>query len=141
MSQRHSVPSNVLETETDGTPWWKDAVVYQIYPKSFNDTDADGLGDIPGIVEKVDYLAELGVDAVWLSPVYASPQADNGYDISDYRAIDDQYGGMADFDELLAALHDRDIRLIMDLVVNHTSDEHEWFQRSRRGEEPYDDYY
>jgi len=141
MSQRHSAPSNVLATETDGSPWWQDAVVYQIYPKSFNDTDADGIGDIPGIVEKVDYLADLGVDAVWLSPVYQSPQADNGYDISDYRAIDDQYGDLDDWGELLAALHDRDIRLIMDLVVNHTSDEHDWFQRSRRGEEPYDDYY
>ncbi|CCQ33066.1 alpha-glucosidase protein [Halorhabdus tiamatea SARL4B] len=121
--------------------WWKEAVVYQIYPKSFSDSDGDGIGDIPGIVEKVDYLDELGVDAVWLSPVYQSPQADNGYDISDYRAIDDQYGSMADFDELLSALHDRDIRLVMDLVVNHTSDEHEWFKRSRRGEEPYDEYY
>ena len=121
--------------------WWKEAVVYQIYPKSFNDSDDDGVGDIPGIVEKVDYLDELDVDAVWLSPVYQSPQADNGYDISDYRAIDDQYGDLEDFEAFLTELHDRDIRLIMDLVVNHTSDEHEWFQRSRRGEKPYDDYY
>ena len=141
MGQRQS---GTLSSPTSGDgpqPWWKEAVVYQIYPKSFNDTDGDGVGDIPGIVEKVDYLDELGVDAVWLSPVYASPQADNGYDISDYRAIDDQYGTMADWEELLAELHDRDMRLIMDLVVNHTSDEHEWFQRSRAGEEPYEDFY
>jgi len=128
------------EAGTDD-PWWKEAVVYQIYPKSFNDSDGDGIGDIPGIKEKVDYLDDLGVDAVWLSPVYQSPQADNGYDISDYRAIDDQYGELADWETLLADLHDHDIKLLMDLVVNHTSDEHEWFQRSRRGEEPYDDYY
>ena len=129
------------QSEHDDRPWWKEAVVYQIYPKSFNDSDDDGVGDIPGIVEKVDYLDELDVDAVWLSPVYQSPQADNGYDISDYRAIDDQYGDLEDFEAFLTELHDRDIRLIMDLVVNHTSDEHEWFQRSRRGEKPYDDYY
>ncbi|QGN08006.1 alpha-glucosidase [Halorhabdus sp. CBA1104] len=121
--------------------WWKRADIYQIYPRSFNDSDGDGIGDIPGMIENVPYLDELGVDAVWLSPVYASPQADNGYDISDYRAIDDQYGELADWEELLAALHDRDMRLIMDLVVNHTSDEHEWFQRSRAGEEPYDEFY
>ncbi|MFW5955994.1 MAG: glycoside hydrolase family 13 protein, partial [Halorhabdus sp.] len=101
----------------------------------------DGVGDIPGIVEKVEYLEELGVDAVWLSPVYQSPQADNGYDISDYRSIMDEFGEMDDWEALLAELHERDIRLIMDLVVNHTSDQHEWFQRSRRGEAPYDEYY
>ncbi|WP_135665016.1 glycoside hydrolase family 13 protein [Halorhabdus rudnickae] len=129
------------QPDDEDRPWWKEAAIYQIYPKSFNDTDGDGVGDIPGIRQKVDYLDDLGIDAVWLSPVYQSPQADNGYDISDYRAIDDQYGDLADFEELLAELHDRDIRLLMDLVVNHTSDEHEWFQRSRRGEEPYDDYY
>ena len=129
---------------TDGgidRDWWKEAVVYQIYPRSFNDTDGDGVGDIPGIVEKVDYLDELGVDIVWLCPVYESPNEDNGYDISDYRAIMDEFGEMADWEALLAELHDRDMRLIMDLVVNHTSDQHEWFQRSRAGEEPYDDYY
>ncbi len=121
--------------------WWKEAVVYQIYPRSFNDTDGDGIGDLPGIVEKVDYLDELGVDVVWLNPVYESPDADNGYDIADYRSIDPQYGDMEVWETLLAELHDRDMRLIMDLVVNHTSDEHEWFLRSREREEPYDDYY
>jgi glycosidase len=121
--------------------WWKEAVVYQIYPRSFNDSDGDGVGDIPGIVEKVDYLDALGVDVVWLCPVYDSPQADNGYDIRDYRSIAAEFGTMADWEALLAALHDREIRLIMDLVVNHTSDEHEWFQRSRRRDPDYEDYY
>jgi oligo-1,6-glucosidase len=121
--------------------WWKEAVVYQVYPRSFNDSDGDGVGDIPGITERVDYLDDLGVDVVWLCPVYDSPQADMGYDIRDYRAIDDQYGDMADWDELLSALHERDIRLIMDLVVNHTSDEHEWFRSSRAEEGEYVDYY
>jgi oligo-1,6-glucosidase len=122
--------------------WWKEAVVYQIYPRSFNDSDGDGIGDLPGIVEKVDYLDDLGVDAVWLNPVYESPQADNGYDISDYRSIFDAYGDMSDWERLLAELHDRDIRLVMDLVVNHTSDEHAWFTRSRRStDDDYRDYY
>jgi oligo-1,6-glucosidase len=121
--------------------WWKEAVVYQIYPKSFDDADGDGVGDLRGIERRVDYLDDLGVDAVWLCPVYESPQADNGYDISDYRSIDDAYGDMDDWRRLLDELHERDIRLIMDLVVNHTSDEHEWFQRSRRGEDDYEDYY
>ncbi|WP_435335897.1 glycoside hydrolase family 13 protein [Haloarchaeobius sp. TZWWS8] len=121
--------------------WWKEAVVYQIYPKSFDDSDGDGVGDLRGIERRVDYLDDLGVDAVWLCPVYESPQADNGYDISDYRSIDDAYGDMDDWRRLLDALHDRDIRLIMDLVVNHTSDEHEWFQRSRRRDGEFEDYY
>ena len=121
--------------------WWKEAVVYQIYPKSFFDSDGDGIGDLAGITEQVDYLDALGVDAVWLCPVYDSPQADNGYDISDYRSIFDTYGDLADWERLLSELHDRDIRLVMDLVVNHTSSEHEWFQRSRRGEGEYADYY
>ncbi|WP_129115198.1 glycoside hydrolase family 13 protein [Halegenticoccus tardaugens] len=122
--------------------WWKEAVVYQIYPRSFNDSDGDGVGDIPGIIEKLDYLADLGVDVVWLNPVYESPNADNGYDIADYRAIMDEFGTMADWEELLAGLHERDIKLIMDLVVNHTSDEHEWFRRSRESKEnEYRDYY
>ncbi len=116
-------------------------MIYQIYPRSFNDSDGDGIGDIPGVVERVDHLAELGVDCVWLTPVYESPQVDNGYDVSEYRAIDPQYGSMGDWERLLEALHDRAIRLIMDLVVNHTSDQHTWFQRSRRGEDGYDDYY
>ncbi|WP_158855255.1 alpha-glucosidase [Halorhabdus sp. CUG00001] len=132
-----------VETSEDSLDreWWTEAVVYQIYPRSFNDSDGDGVGDLSGIVENVAYLDELGVDAVWLSPVYESPGEDNGYDISDYRAIDDQYGELADWERLVECLHDRDIRLIMDLVINHTADEHAWFQRSRAGEEPYDEFY
>ena len=121
--------------------WWKEAVVYQIYPRSFNDSDGDGVGDIPGIVEKVDYIEDLGVDVVWLCPVYDSPNADNGYDIRDYRSIMAEMGTMADWEALLDALHERDIKLVMDLVVNHTSDEHEWFEKSRREVEGYADYY
>ncbi|MFC6723868.1 alpha-glucosidase [Halobium palmae] len=122
--------------------WWKEAVVYQIYPRSFNDTNGDGVGDIPGIVEKLDYLDYLGVDCIWLNPVYESPNADNGYDIADYRAIMDEFGTMADWEELLAGLHDRDMKLIMDLVVNHTSDEHEWFVNAREDpDSEYRDYY
>jgi glycosidase len=121
--------------------WWKEAVVYQVYPRSFDDSDGDGVGDLRGVAERVDYLDDLGVDVVWLCPVYESPQADNGYDISDYRAIDPAFGTMADWEALRDALHERDIRLIMDLVVNHTSDEHEWFQKSRRREDGYEDYY
>ncbi|WP_336021908.1 glycoside hydrolase family 13 protein [Halobellus salinisoli] len=122
--------------------WWKEAVVYQIYPRSFNDSNGDGVGDLPGIVEKVDYLDDLGVDVVWLNPVYESPNADNGYDVADYRAIMDEFGTMTDWEELLAELHDRDIRLVMDLVANHTSDEHEWFRRSRRSrDDEYREWY
>ncbi len=122
--------------------WWKEAVVYQIYPRSFMDSDGDGIGDLAGIASKAEYLAELGVTAVWLSPVYASPNADNGYDISDYRAIMAEFGTMDDWKRLLAALHERGIRLVMDLVVNHTSDEHAWFAESRKSREgPYADYY
>ncbi|WP_408957908.1 glycoside hydrolase family 13 protein [Natrinema sp. 74] len=125
----------------DGDCAWREAVVYQIYPRSFNDSDSDGIGDLRGIVERVDYLAALGVDVVWLTPVYDSPQVDNGYDIRDYRSIHDAYGTMADWTALRDALHERDIHLVMDLAVNHTSDEHEWFCRSRRGDEAYRDYY
>ncbi|WP_435183091.1 alpha-glucosidase [Halobellus sp. EA9] len=122
--------------------WWKEAVVYQIYPRSFNDTDGDGLGDIPGITERVEYLDELGIDAVWLSPVYESPQYDNGYDVADYRSIHSEFGTMDDFDRMLERLHDHDIRLVMDMVSNHTSSEHEWFQRSRSNPDgEYGDYY
>ncbi|WP_018256263.1 glycoside hydrolase family 13 protein [Halomicrobium katesii] len=133
--------SETVEQMRADRQWWEEAVVYQIYPKSFFDSDGDGIGDLAGVTEKVDYLDALGVDAVWLCPVYDSPQADNGYDIRDYRSIFDTYGDMADWERLLAELHDRDIRLVMDLVVNHTSAEHEWFQRSRRGESEYADYY
>ena len=113
------------------TQWWKRAVVYQIYPRSFADSDGDGIGDLRGIIDRLDHVAELGVDVVWLSPVYPSPQNDNGYDISDYCDIDPVFGSLADFDELLAAVHERGMRLMMDLVVNHTSDEHPWFLESR----------
>ena len=104
--------------------WWKESVVYQIYPRSFQDSDGDGIGDLRGIIHRLDYLKELGIDVVWLSPVYKSPNDDNGYDISDYQDIMDEFGTLADWDELLAEMHERGIRLVMDLVVNHTSDEH-----------------
>jgi oligo-1,6-glucosidase len=122
--------------------WWKESVVYQIYPRSFYDSNGDGVGDLRGIIQKLDYLQTLGVDVIWLSPVYQSPNDDNGYDISDYRAIMDEFGMMADWEELLAGMHSRGIKLIMDLVVNHTSDEHAWFVQSRQSKEnPYRDYY
>jgi oligo-1,6-glucosidase len=121
--------------------WWKEAVVYQLYPRSFNDSDGDGIGDLPGAREKVDYLDSLGIDCVWLNPVYDSPQADAGYDVRDYYAVDDDYGTMDDLLGLVEDLHARDIRIVMDLVVNHTSDEHAWFRRSRRGDPEYADYY
>jgi oligo-1,6-glucosidase len=128
--------------ESATAPWWKSAVVYQIYPRSFADSNGDGIGDLRGILDKVDYIASLGVDVVWLCPIYRSPQDDNGYDISDYRSIDPVFGTLEDFDELLAALHARDIKLIMDLVVNHTSDEHPWFLESRSSlENPKRDWY
>jgi oligo-1,6-glucosidase len=114
-------------------PWWKTAVVYQIYPRSFADSNGDGIGDLPGILARLDYLAWLGVDVLWLSPVYPSPQDDAGYDISDYQDIDPVFGTLADFDALLAAVHERGMRLVMDLVVNHTSDEHPWFADARSG--------
>ncbi|HHQ4763762.1 alpha,alpha-phosphotrehalase [Aeromonas veronii] len=124
------------------TPWWQSAVIYQIYPKSFQDSGARGTGDLKGIMARLDYLKTLGVDALWLTPVYVSPQVDNGYDIADYYAIDPAYGTMADFEALLAAAHARDIRIVMDIVVNHTSTEHAWF-KSALGDKnsPYRDYY
>ncbi|MCX7570647.1 alpha-glucosidase [Tumebacillus sp. DT12] len=122
--------------------WWKEAVVYQIYPRSFMDANGDGIGDLRGIISKLDYLKELGVSVIWLSPVYRSPNDDNGYDISDYQNIMDEFGTMADWEEMLAGLHERGIKLIMDLVVNHTSDEHAWFVESRKSKDnPYRDYY
>jgi oligo-1,6-glucosidase len=122
--------------------WWKESVVYQIYPRSFRDSNGDGIGDLRGIIEKLDYLQLLGVTAVWLSPVFQSPNDDNGYDISDYYAIMPEFGDMADMDELIAELHARGIKLLMDLVVNHTSDEHPWFAASRASKDnPYRDYY
>ena len=122
--------------------WWKEAVVYQIYPRSFMDSNGDGVGDLKGITEKLDYLKLLGIDVIWLSPIYQSPNDDNGYDISDYQEIMDEFGSMKDFDELLKEAHQRGIRLILDLVVNHTSDEHKWFVESRTSKDnPYRDYY
>ncbi len=122
--------------------WWKESVVYQIYPRSFYDSNGDGIGDLRGIIQKLDYLQELGVDVVWLSPVYKSPNDDNGYDISDYQDIMDEFGTLADWEELLAGMHARGIKLVMDLVVNHTSDEHPWFQESRKSKDnPYRDFY
>ncbi|MDA8426582.1 MAG: alpha-glucosidase [Treponema sp.] len=122
--------------------WWKEGVVYQIYPRSFKDSNGDGIGDLRGILEKVDYIASLGVDIVWLNPIYESPNKDNGYDISDYENIMREFGSLDDFDELLAAFHARGIRLVMDLVVNHSSNEHPWFTESRSSREsPKRDYY
>lgn len=123
------------------TPWWKQKIIYQIYPMSFCDSNGDGIGDLPGIISRLDYLQRLGVGALWLSPVYPSPNKDNGYDISDYCEIHPNYGTLADMDRLIAEAKKRDIRIIMDLVINHTSDRHEWFQKSRRREEPYTDFY
>jgi glycosidase len=108
--------------------WWKEAVVYQIYPRSFQDTTDNGVGDLRGIIQRLDHVKDLGVDVIWLSPVYDSPNDDNGYDIADYRAIMAEFGTMDDFDELLAGIHARGMKLIMDLVANHTSDEHAWFE-------------
>lgn len=122
--------------------WWKESVVYQIYPKSFKDSNGDGVGDIRGIIQKLDYLKELGVNVLWISPMLESPQDDNGYDISDYRRIYKEYGNMEDYEELLSEAHKRDIKILMDLVVNHTSDEHNWFIESRKSKDnPYRDYY
>lgn len=122
--------------------WWKEAVIYQIYPRSFMDSNGDGIGDLQGIVSRLDYLKYLGIDVIWLSPVYKSPNDDNGYDISDYQDIMDEFGTMEDFDELLAAAHERGIKIVMDLVVNHTSDEHQWFVESRKSKDnAYRDYY
>ncbi|PEW15718.1 alpha,alpha-phosphotrehalase [Priestia megaterium] len=123
-------------------PWWKKSVVYQIYPKSFYDTTGNGVGDIAGIIEKLDYLKKLGVDVVWLTPIYKSPQRDNGYDISDYFVIQEEYGTMEDFDRLITEAHKRDLKILMDIVVNHTSTEHEWFQEAKKSKDnPYRDFY
>ncbi len=122
--------------------WWKEAVIYQLYPRSFKDSDGDGVGDLKGIISKLDYLKSLGIDAIWLNPIYSSPNDDNGYDISDYRNIMKEFGTMEDFDVLLKGMHERGIKLVMDLVVNHCSDEHEWFKQSRSSRNsPYRDYF
>jgi len=122
--------TRALSDRPDG--WWRSAVIYQIYPRSFSDSDGDGIGDIPGITSRLDYLSALGIDVIWLSPVYSSPQDDNGYDISDYQNIDPLFGSLDDIDELIEQAHARGIKLVMDLVVNHTSDEHDWFIQSRQ---------
>src|SRR6478736_2814692 len=120
--------------------WWKEAVVYQVYPRSFQDSNGDGIGDLNGITERLDYLKKLGVDGIWLSPIYPSPQVDFGYDISDYENIDPQYGTLADFDRLVAEAKKRNIRIIMDMVMNHSSDNHNWFIESRSARDnPYRD--
>lgn len=122
--------------------WWKEAVAYQVYPRSFNDSNDDGIGDLQGVIEKLDYLKDLGIDVIWLSPMYKSPNDDNGYDISDYQDIMDEFGTMEDFDQLLQGIHDRDMKLILDLVVNHTSDEHPWFIESKSSKDnPKRDWY
>src|SRR5687768_9979250 len=122
--------------------WWKEIVVYQVYPRSFKDSNGDGVGDLKGITSKLDYLQSLGINAVWINPIYASPNDDNGYDISDYYSIMPEFGTMEDFDALLKGLHDRGIKLLMDLVVNHTSDEHPWFMEARKSRDnPYHDFY
>src|ERR1017187_7922022 len=114
-----------------GRKWWKEAVVYQIYPRSFKDAKGDGVGDLKGIISKLDYIKSLGVSVIWLNPIFSSPNADNGYDISDYRGIMKDFGTMEDFDAMLKGMHERGLKLVLDLVANHSSDEHEWFRQSR----------
>lgn len=120
---------------------FKKSVVYQIYPKSFKDSNGDGLGDLKGVTEKLDYLQELGVDYIWLTPFYVSPQNDNGYDVADYRNIDPAFGTMEDFEEMVAAARERNIVVMLDMVFNHTSSEHAWFKKAIAGEKKYRDYY
>lgn len=140
---KKSVGQNkTIQNESTNQKWWKEAVVYQIYPRSFKDSDGDGVGDLKGIISRLDYIKSLGIDMVWLNPIFASPNDDNGYDISDYRSIMKEFGTMNDFDAMLKGMHQRGIKLVMDLVVNHSSDEHEWFQQSRSSRtNPYRDYY
>lgn len=130
------------EMNTAFKTWWKEGIIYQIYPRSFKDTNGDGVGDLAGVIEKLDYIKSLGVTMVWMNPFFASPNVDNGYDVSDYRAIHPEFGTMKDFDALLRGLHDRDIKFVLDVVVNHSSDQHEWFKQSRSSRDnPYRDYY
>ena len=134
--------SNQTATDTLNKKWWKEAVVYQIYPRSFQDTNGDGVGDLKGIISHLDYVKSLGVDVIWLNPIYSSPNADNGYDISNYDSIMKEFGTMKDFDALLSEMHKRSLKLVMDLVVNHSSDQHEWFKKSRSSRaNPYRNYY
>ncbi|CBK75623.1 Glycosidases [Butyrivibrio fibrisolvens 16/4] len=121
--------------------WWKNAIVYQIYPRSFCDSNGDGIGDIPGIISKLNYLKNLGVDAIWLSPIFPSPGYDNGYDISDYMGVNPEFGTMEDMERLISRAKRIGIKIIMDLVISHTSDEHEWFKKALEGDPKYRNYY
>jgi oligo-1,6-glucosidase len=137
-----SKKENPAATETTGKKWWKEAVVYQIYPRSFQDSDGDGVGDLKGIISRLDYIKSLGIDAVWLNPVFESPNKDNGYDISDYENIMKQFGALADFEQLVKGFHDRGIKVIMDMVLNHCSDEHKWFKEAKQSRNsPYYNYF
>ena len=134
--------TETVHTDSANKKWWKEAVVYQIYPRSFKDSDGDGVGDLKGIISKLDYVKSLGVDVIWLNPIFSSPNADNGYDISDYRGIMKEFGTMADFDVMLKAMHERGLKLVLDLVANHSSDEHDWFKQSRSSRtNAYREYY
>jgi oligo-1,6-glucosidase len=132
---RDRLHARLAEVSRADEPWWKTAVVYQVYPRSFADANGDGIGDLAGLESRLDYLAQLGVDVIWLSPVYPSPQDDNGYDISDYQDIEPVFGTLAEFDRLLGEIHARGMKLVMDLVVNHTSSQHPWFVESRASRE------
>src|SRR5213596_866213 len=137
-----TVDAQPMSSRRTETPWWKLGVIYQIYPRSFQDTDRDGVGDLPGITQRLDYLHWLGVDAIWISPIFPSPMADFGYDVADYCDVDPRFGTLADFDELLGQAHERAIRVIVDLVPNHTSDEHPWFLEARASRDnPRRDWY
>src|SRR5262249_39748420 len=142
-SQNSTAPALAQQrSQASSDPWWKHAIIYEIYPRSFQDSNGDGVGDINGITSRLHYLKDLGVDAIWISPMYPSPQVDFGYDISNYEAIDPQYGTIADFDRLLSEARKRNIRVIMDWVPNHTSDQHPWFLESRASREnPKRDWY
>lgn len=124
-----------------GDEWWRSATFYQVYPRSFKDSDGDGVGDLAGITSKMDYLASIGIDAIWLSPMFESPMVDNGYDVSDFRKIHHEFGDMADYDAMIAKATEVGIRVMLDFVPNHSSDKHDWFQRSVKREAPYDEYY
>ncbi len=137
-----SLQAAAMQPQNNDPKWWKEAVIYQLYPRSFKDSDGDGVGDLKGVIEKLDYLKDLGITAIWFNPFYESPNDDNGYDISDYRKIMSEFGTMDDFDQLIKGMHSRNIRMIVDLVVNHSSDEHPWFKESRSSRDnPYRDYY
>ncbi len=139
---KQNIRDNHITQPGNDWAWWKETIVYQIYPRSFKDSNDDGIGDLNGITEKLDYLHGLGIETLWLNPIFASPNADNGYDISDYRQIMPDFGTMEDFDRLLKETHARGMRLLLDLVLNHTSDQHPWFREARTSREnPYYDYY